>query len=297
MTDRLTARAFTWDDVARVHELIARRWSVDGARARMHIGDFYWALRPTPNGNPLREFRLWAGGDGSLDAYAWYDGPSSGEVVLAPGADRRAFDEALDWLEEAHRSGSDAPFSLLALDRDALRVGALSRRGYQRGEAAAVRFWQMLDAAREAAPVPEGYSMRHVSSDADMQRRAFVQTTSFEHSTATVDVWRALMELPAYRPELDLILVAPDGTGASACTCWYDEANLCGEFEPVGTSKAYQSMGLGKAVIAEGLRRLQTLGATQAIVQTNATNLPAIALYRSSGFEVVGKDHPWTRAL
>lgn len=101
--------------------------------------------------------------------------------------------------------------------------------------------------------------------------------------------------LPGYRPELDLVVVAPDGTGASACTCWYDATTRCGEFEAVGTSKAYQRMGAGKAVIMEGLRRLHRLGATQAVVQTTMNNAPAIALYQSCGFEVVARDHSWVK--
>jgi GNAT superfamily N-acetyltransferase len=146
-------------------------------------------------------------------------------------------------------------------------------------------------------PPSPGFSTHHVASDDDIERRVYVQTTSFEHSTSTVDVWRALRRLPAYSPTLDLVTVGPDGGGASACTCWYDEANRCGEFEPVGTSKAYQRMGLGKITIIEGLRRLRARGATQAIVQTNITNVSAIALYRSCGFEVVAEDHSWTRSL
>lgn len=297
MTDSIRSQPFTWDDVARVHELIASRWSVDGARARMHIGDFYWALRPTANGDPLRDLRLWPRGDGSLAAYGWFDGPDSGEAVIAPGADAGQLDQALDWLEERHQKNSGGPFSLSALDGDELRHGVLSQRGYEPGQGGALRFWQPLETAARSVSIPAGFSTRPVSTDDDIERRVFVQTTSFEHSTATVDVWHALRHLPGYRPELDLITAGPDGAGASACTCWYDEANRCGEFEPVGTSKAYQRMGMAKATIAEGLRRLRTLGATQAIVQTNITNVPAIALYRSCGFEIVAEDYSWTKSL
>jgi hypothetical protein len=58
MTESSRSQPFTWDDVTRLHQLIASRCSVDGARARMHIGDFYWALRPTADGDPLRDFTL-----------------------------------------------------------------------------------------------------------------------------------------------------------------------------------------------------------------------------------------------
>lgn len=295
MGERAASRQFTWDDIAGAHDLIARRWAVDGPRARMHVGDFYWALRPAPNGDPLRDLRLWPRPDGLLAAYAWSDRPDSGEVVVRPGSDAALFDEALDWLEgERGRQGGGA-FSIGALDGDDERIDALERRGYVRGEGGGVRFWRRLDAAPASVRLPAGFSVRHVSSESDIKQRVFVQRTSFERSSATTDVWQALRRLAGYNEQLDLIAVAPDGTGASACTCWYDEANRCGEFEPVGTSKAYQRMGAGKAVILEGLSRLRGLGATQAIVQTNSTNAPAIALYRSCGFEPVGDDRLWAK--
>jgi ribosomal protein S18 acetylase RimI-like enzyme len=105
------------------------------------------------------------------------------------------------------------------------------------------------------------------------------------------------MRLPGYDPSLDIIAVAPDGTGASACTCWYDADTRSGEFEPVGTSRPMQRLGLGKTVIAEGLRRLHEHGATQAIVQTNPTNAAAIALYTASGFQHVVTQNWWTKRL
>jgi ribosomal protein S18 acetylase RimI-like enzyme len=110
-------------------------------------------------------------------------------------------------------------------------------------------------------------------------------------------VWYSLTRLPGYDLSLDIIAVAPDGSGASACTCWYDRETRSGEFEPVGTNRAMQRLGLGKAVIAEGLRRLREHGATQAIVQTNPTNTPAIALYTASGFQHVVTQYWWTKRL
>jgi ribosomal protein S18 acetylase RimI-like enzyme len=44
-------------------------------------------------------------------------------------------------------------------------------------------------------------------------------------------------------------------------------------------------MGLGKAVMREGLRRMKAAGMTHASVGTGADNVAAIALYRSIGFE------------
>ena len=80
---------------------------------------------------------------------------------------------------------------------------------------------------------------------------------------------------------------APDGRGASACTIWLDPVNRIGLFEPVATHPDFQGRGLGKAVIAEGLRRLRAAGMDRAILGFDPDNTAARALYSSLGFSAV----------
>jgi mycothiol synthase len=56
-----------------------------------------------------------------------------------------------------------------------------------------------------------------------------------------------------------------------------------GMFEPVGTHPAHRRRGLGKAVMVEGLWRLQALGAIVAYVGVG-TGVAANRLYESVGF-------------
>ncbi len=76
----------------------------------------------------------------------------------------------------------------------------------------------------------------------------------------------------------------PDGRGASACTIWLDPLNAVGLFEPVGTHPDFQGKGLGKAVMAEGMRRVKAAGMRRAIMGFDPTNAAALALYTSMGF-------------
>jgi ribosomal protein S18 acetylase RimI-like enzyme len=55
-------------------------------------------------------------------------------------------------------------------------------------------------------------------------------------------------------------------------------------FEPVGTHPDFQGQGLGKAVMAEGLRRMQAAGMRRASLVFNPNNVAARALYTSMGF-------------
>jgi ribosomal protein S18 acetylase RimI-like enzyme len=70
---------------------------------------------------------------------------------------------------------------------------------------------------------------------------------------------------------------------------WLDIENAVGEFEPVATRPSYQRRGLGKAVLLRGLRKMRERAMRTAIVQTNASNDAAIALYQSVGFRIVGR--------
>jgi mycothiol synthase len=76
----------------------------------------------------------------------------------------------------------------------------------------------------------------------------------------------AIQSCPLYRRDLDLVVTAPNGELAAFCTMWYDDLTRTGYFEPVGTSPDHQRKGLGKAILTEGLCRLQKMGAVYATV-------------------------------
>jgi ribosomal protein S18 acetylase RimI-like enzyme len=101
-------------------------------------------------------------------------------------------------------------------------------------------------------------------------------------SRFTLESYLNIRSAPVYRPDLDLVTVTPEGRFASYCIVWYDPLNRVGEFEPVGTRKAWERRGLGKAVLLEGFRRLRKLGAKKAVVYCYEDNL---AFYQSAGFE------------
>ncbi len=60
--------------------------------------------------------------------------------------------------------------------------------------------------------------------------------------------------------------------------------NAVGLFEPVDTHPDFQRKGLGKAVMAEGMRRMKAAGMRRAIVGFDPNNVAALALYTSLGF-------------
>jgi GNAT superfamily N-acetyltransferase len=103
---------------------------------------------------------------------------------------------------------------------------------------------------------------------------------------------------PAYREDMsmsEMLDIAEQKLAKikAFCTVWFDDVNRTAVFEPVGTHPAHQKRGLGKAVMAEGLRRAWKLGATLATVSSYGS--AAHALYESMGFTPVDLLEPWIR--
>lgn len=113
----------------------------------------------------------------------------------------------------------------------------------------------------------------------------------------TPDAYRQLRRAPDYRAELDTVALAPGGEVASYAMGWYDAENRVAEFEPVGAAPAFQRRGLGLAAVCEGLRRVQSLGAQEAIVYAEIDNPAAQALYRSAGFRPINRIGAFRRSL
>ena len=62
--------------------------------------------------------------------------------------------------------------------------------------------------------------------------------------------------------------IAPDGVIAAYVNGWLDPVNRIGDFGPVGALPAYRRQGLTRAVLLEGLRRMQAAGMERVCVST-----------------------------
>jgi mycothiol synthase len=288
-------------DYARMRALLTAIVAQGGDAHYCTVGDLDW-WRYTTGDNPdaAREARLWFAPAGDLIGIAW---PVKAQVDLMTHPRHRAVEgEMLEWAEGRRRetAGVDEgpiDFTAWGFDGDAARVATLRARGYARTEEAMRYRRVLLDGPLPDPPLPPGYSVRHLGGEEEIEARVAVHRAAFAPSRMTVAKHRAVMAAPTYRQDLDLVAVAPDGTFAAYCIVWFDAANRIGVFEPVGTGPDYQRRGLGKAVLAEGLRRLRALGAAKAFVISEIDNPASNALYESVGFRFVDDIHAWTRTL
>ncbi len=92
--------------------------------------------------------------------------------------------------------------------------------------------------------------------------------------------YQNMQSAPLYRRDLDIVAATPAGEIAAFCTISYDDTTRSAVTVLVGTAAEHWRRGLGKAVMAEGMRRLKHLGCTR-VFSTAHNEDAADALYRS----------------
>lgn len=133
-----------------------------------------------------------------------------------------------------------------------------------------------LDKTSTKYNLPEGFHITTMKEIFDPYQYLRVLWKGFNHELngegefqfSKEKEWSVKEEM--IRPNVDLNLkvaaVAPDGNFAAYCGMWYDSEAGYAVIEPVATDPKYRKMGLGKAVVLEGIRRVGELGAKRALV-------------------------------
>ncbi|MEA4888996.1 MAG: GNAT family N-acetyltransferase [Clostridiaceae bacterium] len=133
-----------------------------------------------------------------------------------------------------------------------------------------------LDKTSAAYQIPEGFHITSIKDTFDLYQYRRVLYKGFNHELngegefrfSEKDEQEARDEM--IRPNVDLNIkiaaVSPEGNFVSYCGMWYDPDGGYAVIEPVATDPAYRRMGLGKAVVLEGIRRVGRLGANTALV-------------------------------
>lgn len=265
----------------------------------MHPGclDFDTHYPPSEQDNQ-RNLRLWERADKTLEAWAMYwRHEGTFDLFVSPTLHgtpehEAVMDEYVAWAEaRARELGIKQIWPFWVLDYDVVMGRLMQARGFEAMPVVGLPvplFERTLDDL-PAIKLPDGFTVQGVKNLDDGRLRASVTHGShgskddLEHHVAK---YAEFIGSAVYDGERDLFVRSPDGRGASACTIWFDAVNGVGLFEPVGTHPDFQGKGLGKAVMAEGLRRMKAAGMQRAQVGFDPNNAAALALYTSMGFRV-----------
>ncbi len=264
-------------------------WRAVDPCGQLHPGDV-----PHRIYNGLREFdpaglvRLWDGGGGDLAAFALvYPHWKAFDVMYRPGdlVAAEAAEVATDWCETVVQRRAEQPVERVGTDVwdcDDERRAMVAARGYEhRKDQFALTQQDIGDVPPPA--LPAGFVIRPAAGPEEADRLAEVHASAFE-SDWPVGEYRRLMGTPGYDPGRELVAVAPDGRFAAFTIIWLDHTNRYGLFEPVGTHEDFRRLGLGRAMLAEGMRRMRAAGMRTATVLHEMDNDGSAALYAAAGF-------------
>ncbi len=304
---RLKRRSYAGPaDLALMQDVQRAGWRAFGPRVPSHPGDLEWGWSGLidPGKDRSDSIALWEDAGGEVRAWAvdqttifdWYVHPEDGAGTTA----EPLVDEAFAWFldeERLRRAHGEVPPRLGAWSEPGRPLEALlEREGFAPDPDGEIVHRALRLKRRPTDPDQvDGYVLFGVSLDGDLGRRVEVHRAAFDPSRLTTDRYASVMAMPLYRPELDVVAVAPDGMFASFCLTWYDPHIRVGLFEPVGTHPDHRRLGLAAAVCREALRRLAAVGAEWALVLAHANEPGPNRLYESLGFEEVHRSSLWRR--
>jgi GNAT superfamily N-acetyltransferase len=245
-----------------------------------HVGDLQWWCRDGSL-DDQRNWHFWYQDNGSPLALAIVTGD---EIICLLHPDFRTRERFLivhEWakqrVKECAEEQGESQYEIweqawgIAAGDDLGMAPYLEGEGYERQEISYLCHRRPLIEPTPTPTLPAGFTLRPVVGEAEAEMRAALHHDAFfrggseSYEEATLRQL-AVMKMPYYDPQLDLMVIAPDGTPAAGCICWVDPVNRVGLFEPLGTHPRFRRQGLATALMLGGLQRLREHGMQTALV-------------------------------
>jgi ribosomal protein S18 acetylase RimI-like enzyme len=252
-----------------------------------------WALDHADNAG------LWVDAEGELLAWAVMQTPFwTIDYVCHPDAEKSLHRQILAWADRRALAvlGTTTGHRIWFVEvfaRQVHRIRDLEAAGFASQANAGRDSWSKVLLHRPAdMPVPgystpAGFTIRPLAGEDEVEACVQLHRAVFESKNMTVEWRRRTLHRPEYRAGLDLVIVAPDGRLAAFSVCWLDsglEGKPSGQIEPLGVHRDYRGLGLGRAILSEGLRRLSLHGVESVYVETDHHRSAALGLYEELGF-------------
>lgn len=245
--------------------------------------------------------RLWRDPSGLPAAYALVHFPYNNlnfEIREAWWTDELE-DEILEWAQGRMRARYGEELAGNTLDgscraEDGRMARFFERHGFVKEEVESMVFQAELSTPPPDALLPEGFTIRALDPAGEVEQALAVHQAAYGTSNFTLEDRLAMMNTAAYRPALDLVAVAPDGTLAGSCVCGVEGAYALdgvveGYTDPVVVLPRYQGKGLATALLMSGLVGLYALYARRVQLSTSSTNIGMQRAAEAAGFTCVAR--------
>ncbi|NLE99338.1 MAG: GNAT family N-acetyltransferase [Anaerolineales bacterium] len=245
-----------------------------------------------------RNTRLWWGAGGQLVAFAFVDQYSNLRLEIDPQAAHPSTEaEIVAWGVECVRRAGEESGESLTLDAscredDTKRTALFQRHGFAMQE---TRSYHMVRSLAEPIPrphAPSGFLISHVTSEQEAEALVALHRAAFGTEHMTVEERLAMMRVPEYDAELDLLVIAPGGRFAAYCLCSISQEENSrtgrneGTTDPVATHPDFQRRGLAQALLLTGFCKLRQRGMDTAALSTSSENTAMLRTAQSVGYHV-----------
>jgi mycothiol synthase len=297
-------------DLQRMQTMLAESIRAVGDRGYMHVGDIphriYNGLRHHPDRQQL--VHLWQTQAGQLvgwsliypqwnafdtQVHADYKGTAAERAILA-----WTIDEVVRH-RQTHPAGddgeSDGHIHTDVHGGDTTRIELLTRLGFTDQKHAMNLTTRALGAIPDPT-LPDGFTIRPSAGLPDAARLIAVHSGAFD-SAWTLEQYQMVLASPGFVVENELVVVAPSGEFAAFTIIWFDAVNQVGLFEPVGTHKAYQRRGLGRALLYHTMHMMKANRMTTALVGHKTDDEVAAQFYQALGFRTKYKVHDYAKRI
>jgi len=151
--------------------------------------------------------------------------------------------------------------------------------------------------------LPPGFTVRPLAGEAEVPAYVAVHRAAYGTEYMTVERRLSIMRQAHYRPELDLVAVAPDGALAAFGVYMIDASENErtgrneGEIAIVGTHPACRRRGLAQVLVLVGVSAMRRAGIAGAFLTVADGNTVAIRVYEAAGFRTQARMDWYTRTL
>ena len=242
--------------------------------------------------------RLWFDAQDQMVAFAFVDHYSNLWFEFDPQAAQPDTEsEIVAWGVECVRRaiqerGKSQPLHASCHDDRIERIALLERHGFVRQKGHALHMVRSLNEPIPNPQVPAGFGIRHVTGEHEVEALVALHRAAFGTENMTVQERLAMMGVPEYDSELDLLAIAPEGRFAATCMCSIsqEENERTGRNEgytdPIATHPDFQRRGLARALLLAGFLKLKQRGMDVAGLGMSDKNMAMQRTAQAVGFRV-----------
>lgn len=208
--------------------------------------------------------------------------------------------DMIEWIEQHFRekdSNDVEKVKINILEGNEERERLLAELGYKNDAIYGYYRIRTGDTPIPSFNCPEDFKIRTLKRS-DYEQLALLIRRVFGHGeffTAEVLEWIAGCSF--YNGELDLVIVDPEGIIASFCTFRMDPHSRIISLEPMGTNPDFRGLGLGKALMIEGIKRSMKYDPPFFYIDGAANTPAANRLYDVTGFTEKYAINSWVKRL